>query len=56
MKPFDLTPAESDDYDERVAICVEDGKVTDRRAHEIALKQVRPPAQDRLFELSGISR
>lgn len=56
MKPRDLTPSESDAYDERVAICVAEG-IAEARAHEIARQQVRPtpPKQMRIMDVLGIT-
>lgn len=55
MKPHNLTPAESDAYDERVAHCMIDGGVTEQRAHAIALEQVRPSKQRPLLGFERVT-
>ena len=55
MKPRDLTPAESDAYDERLAHCMIDGGISEQRAHAIALEQVRPAKQRPLLGFERVT-
>ena len=54
MKPRDLTLAESDAYDERLAICTVEG-ISEQRAHAIALEQVRPAKQRPLLGFERVT-